>query len=62
MVQIWYIKHGYTVSKGIEYVCLYSIRKMQVIDMKKLSPADTARRFSVAPMMDWRKTLFYKAL
>ncbi|CAM3910725.1 tRNA dihydrouridine(20/20a) synthase DusA [Vreelandella rituensis] len=26
---------------------------MQVIDMTKLSPADAARRFSVAPMMDW---------
>ena len=26
---------------------------MQVIDMKKQSPADMARRFSVAPMMDW---------
>ncbi|BCB61483.1 tRNA-dihydrouridine(20/20a) synthase [Halomonas sp. A020] len=26
---------------------------MQVIDMNKQSPADMARRFSVAPMMDW---------
>ncbi len=26
---------------------------MQVIDMKSISPAGAARRFSVAPMMDW---------
>lgn len=28
-------------------------RMMQVIDMTKASPADAARLFSVAPMMDW---------
>lgn len=32
---------------------LYRIPSMQVIDMKKESPANAARLFSVAPMMDW---------
>ena len=26
---------------------------MQMVDIEKFSPADAARRFSVAPMMDW---------